>query len=1124
MKKTVLAAFTTLFFYFHLLAQSCLPDGISFITQAEIDSFPIKYPGCTVIEGGLSISGNSVNNLDSLYQITEVGALYISNCPFLPSLRGLENLKTIHQDLLLYKLDNSYNELFGYVGQYGPVNLEGLNGLLTVGGDLRIEFNYSLNSLVGLNSLTSVGGDFNFYLNRVPDMNGLNNLNAVGGVVTMEQNGFQNLHGLESLRSLPGYLIIRVNPRLKNLSGLDSLTSIGHSFQIMDCDSLISLEGLGSLVAAQNFSIIGNASLPNLNGLNPGFVASQTVGIQENAALKSIKGLESIKKLQFLIINDNNMLTSLSGVDSLESTVESLQIYKNNSLVSLNSLNQLTKIGTIFLLEGNHALTDLNGLNKLDTIGGFVSIQGNTQLKSLEGFDRLRHVEGYIYILGNATLTDLRGLDSLETAGYGLWIGNQALTSLNGLNNLRSVKEKLIFDGNASLKNFKGLDKLKSVGDLQIASNPSLKNCMGLEALDSVSGAVYIFQNPVITSLRGLQNIKTIGGATVQIQQNPMLSDCAIESFCNMAVFNPGSINFNFSNNTFPCDNFIRECAGIPIFTTVLADSNGDCLQDANPAPLAGVLVRMNGNSQTILRETQDDGVVRIGYTDFGGFTLSLPQFPTKNWAVCTDSLLFGAPQPHDTIQANFYLQPLNQCPELTINLGLPSFFRGCGAQSLVQAELQNTGTVLAEGVKTAVVVPPVFELISTAPPVAAQSGDTLFFELGDLKPFEISQVRLTVKTRCDTFLLGQTLCWEAFASLENNCPPSQLANSEIKLFAQCVGDSLVRFRLKNIGSEPTQSLHEYRIFRNAEAIQTGNFSLNPAETLNIDLPADGATYRMEATALEDGSLSAIALENCRGLTPGLITAFWLNGVHLQSDFDCRQVIGSFDPNLKSSIPTGVGPNHIITANQTLQYTIDFQNTGTDTAFRVLLRDVLPANLDLNTFRPGASSHPCTWQIRDRQLEVLFSPIALPDSNVNEAASHGFFAFEIAQKTDLPDGSIFENVADIVFDYNPPIVTNTVTHRIGHFTVQVNDVPGTTASWQVLGNPTRDVATFRAESFVAGEKRFELFDASGRTLRSVRFSGQEYEFYRDMLPEGLYFFCISDAQHRVFSGKVVVME
>ena len=280
----------------------------------------------------------------------------------------------------------------------------------------------------------------------------------------------------------------------------------------------------------------------------------------------------------------------------------------------------------------------------------------------------------------------------------------------------------------------------------------------------------------------------------------------------------------------------------------------------------------------------------------------------------------------------------------------------------------------------------------------------------------------------------------------------------------------------------------------------------------------------MEATKFNNGTQTAVALENCGGLTPGLITAFWLDHGPVEYDFDCRQVIGSYDPNRKTAVPTGVGFDQIISTSQPIFCTIDFQNTGTDTAFRVQLIDQFSDNLDINTFKPEGASHPCSWELRGKNLEVLFSPIALPDSNANEVASHGHFSFSISPKSNLTGGNVIFNSAKIIFDFNWPIWTNWLQHTIGQLTVSVDEAQAQNHRWQVLGNPTRDVAIFRAESFVAGEKRFELFDAAGRVLRSAPFSGQAFDFHRGMLPGGLYFFRISDGQHRVFIGKIVVAE
>ena len=59
-------------------------------------------------------------------------------------------------------------------------------------------------------------------------------------------------------------------------------------------------------------------------------------------------------------------------------------------------------------------------------------------------------------------------------------------------------------------------------------------------------------------------------------------------------------------------------------------------------------------------------------------------------------------------------------------------------------------------------------------------------------------------------------------------------------------------------------------------------------------------------------------------------------------------------------------------------YTIRFQNIGTDTAFQVVIRDTLDDNLTIGTFSPGVSSHDYDWQITEEGiLEFIFSNIQL---------------------------------------------------------------------------------------------------------------------------------------------------
>ena len=73
MKKLLLTAALIAFSLTSLLAQPCLPQGITFNTQEQIDNFQTNHPNCTEIEGGVKIEGNDITNLDGLNVITSIG-------------------------------------------------------------------------------------------------------------------------------------------------------------------------------------------------------------------------------------------------------------------------------------------------------------------------------------------------------------------------------------------------------------------------------------------------------------------------------------------------------------------------------------------------------------------------------------------------------------------------------------------------------------------------------------------------------------------------------------------------------------------------------------------------------------------------------------------------------------------------------------------------------------------------------------------------------------------------------------------------------------------------------------------------------------------------------------------
>ena len=75
----------------------CLPNGIFFTTQGQIDSFSINYPGCTEIGVQLKIAGDDISNLNGLLPVTTInGGIFIYGNPNLINLSGLQNLITVN--------------------------------------------------------------------------------------------------------------------------------------------------------------------------------------------------------------------------------------------------------------------------------------------------------------------------------------------------------------------------------------------------------------------------------------------------------------------------------------------------------------------------------------------------------------------------------------------------------------------------------------------------------------------------------------------------------------------------------------------------------------------------------------------------------------------------------------------------------------------------------------------------------------------------------------------------------------------------------------------------------------------------------------------------------------------
>ena len=151
--------------------------------------------------------------------------------------------------------------------------------------------------------------------------------------------------------------------------------------------------------------------------------------------------------------------------------------------------------------------------------------------------------------------------------------------------------------------------------------------------------------------------------------------------------------------------------------------------------------------------------------------------------------------------------------------------------------------------------------------------------------------------------------------------------------------------------------------------LEVDTFQLDAGDSTIVTLPAQGVALKMQAEQSPNNPVSlsdpVSIVPNCDSLLTDsiflVLNQFPMGNGDPFSDQVCQPITGSYDPNDKQSFPTGIGPDHLVEPEWEIDYLIRFQNTGTDTAFTVVIRDTLSPFLDPSTVRPGAASHPYTW-------------------------------------------------------------------------------------------------------------------------------------------------------------------
>jgi hypothetical protein len=417
--------------------------------------------------------------------------------------------------------------------------------------------------------------------------------------------------------------------------------------------------------------------------------------------------------------------------------------------------------------------------------------------------------------------------------------------------------------------------------------------------------------------------------------------------------------------------------------------------------------------------------------------------------------------------------------------------------------------------------------------------NNTIRFNVTNILPNQTYSIEITDSVICDLSLTGNTACFFTSFSPKNQCVYVLDQNydnwdkSEIQLNGACLPNA-VRYFIKNIGQNMLDSC-EYRIYKDGILALKKKIKLIAGDSVNITFVATDHTYRMEVDQpkfFPEEKYISLTFDNCgSNNTRSLTNARSNNNQSNVKDEICVNIVNSLDPNDKAVVPFGIGADKKVEHKIPLIYTIRFQNTGTDTAFNVIIDDTISNNIDPKSLKVLMSSHPYeieTYSNKPLVMRFKFKNINLVDSITNELESHGWIRLEATPYDSIPNGTIVNNTAYIYFDFNPPIVTNTSWVTIddnipANASIDIiTDIEENKFSTiNIFPNPFSKFCRFQLPNSVNLPVKLLFFNAYGEQISIKTYNESGFIFIPEQMSTGIYFYSLFDKNDIFISrGKI----
>jgi uncharacterized repeat protein (TIGR01451 family) len=561
-----------------------------------------------------------------------------------------------------------------------------------------------------------------------------------------------------------------------------------------------------------------------------------------------------------------------------------------------------------------------------------------------------------------------------------------------------------------------------------------------------------------------------------------------------------------------------------------------NCSKDTLEPPVKNILVEMQLNSKVFFTNSDEAGNYRFTPHDTGHAKIILHLSNQSIFTdACQDTFHVVLSDTLENPVVNFLLQtPVcnHPIPKVTVDITTP-FLRRC-FDNIYTITLMNESSDTAFNTYADIELDNYLIAVDTAFLSAQYLGNNTYrFNFGTLHPLQTIRKNLTLKVSCDSTVLGQTHCVKATSYPYENC---NIANAKyMQALAYCRNDSVI-ISVINIGY-PEIFQQAYRVIADDSIVETGTLSFTPTfsfANLSFYNPA-GKTYRLETRQYpmfigEDSTLS-VGIEGCgnSNYSTGYITQFQQDDDAPNVSVDCHQNVGSYDPNDKSAHPVGYGNSHLIESQQTVEYTIHFQNLGTYAADIVTILDTLSSDFDITTFKTMGSSHNFTVSIIDSNiLKFSFSNINLIDAATDSLLSNGFIKFSIQAKPNTIIGSEIKNNAYITFDYNEAIKTNLVQHEIGKDFLKSSIISLTKnnlfkdVSLKIYPNPSSRQFTVEIIKVVPENASLHIYTLDGNEIYVQHQLKLINRIKTENWSKGFYLFELRSNNTLLQSGKIII--